>query len=153
MVNRLLIIVFTACMLPSLAWGGQIEWKAYIEAFQMANQVKKPVFLYFRSKRCKFCDKLDKETFTDQKVIDYINSNFIPVRISESSDRRLIKKFEIRGYPDNRFYDQKGNHVFQFYGFQPPKVFMVFLEFVATESYKTMDVKQYYESKQKKDST
>ena len=147
--DRFIFYVFIAGMilLHQHAGAAQIKWQTYPEALRTAAREKKPLFFHFRSNWCHYCKQMDQKTFSRPRVIDFLNRNFIPVRVSESTDYELMKKFKVNGYPDNRFYDHRGELIFKFYGFQPPDVFMVFLEFVDSGSYKTMDVMTFYEKR------
>lgn len=131
---------------PAAAWADNIVWYPHDQAFEKARAENKRIFIYFKSGRCPFCDDMDRNTFSDHKVIDYMNKHFINVLVSAEKDRNLARQYRVRGYPDSRFYDEHDQQVFQFFGFQEPDVFMIFLQYVKTGSYKTMDVMEYFET-------
>jgi thioredoxin-related protein len=127
-------------------WCAQINWTPYQQAFEIAEKEDKKVFIFFKSSRCRYCDDMERVTFSNAKVIEKLNNHFVPVQVSAEKQRGLIRRFNVPGYPDNRFFESSQKQVVQFFGFQKPGVFLVFLDFVRTESYKTMEVMEFYKS-------
>jgi hypothetical protein len=57
-----------------------IKWQDDLEdAKELAVHFKKPIFLFLESRKCYYCSIMKEKTFTDEKVIEYIDKNFIPV--------------------------------------------------------------------------
>ncbi|QOP44561.1 DUF255 domain-containing protein [Sulfurimonas sediminis] len=69
-----------------------------------AKQTDKPVFVYFHSKYCKVCKKLDETTFKDPKIIEILNNKYIAlvVDLSDKSNEDTLaikEKYGVFGYP------------------------------------------------------
>jgi len=69
-----------------------------------AKRNSKPVFIYFHSRYCKVCKKLDATTFKDKKVIDILKNNYIVllVDLSDKSNEEttaIKEKYNVFGYP------------------------------------------------------
>jgi thioredoxin-related protein len=76
--------------------GKQIEWLSFdkgIAALE-ADSTGKHMFIDFTASWCGWCKKMERETFADSTVINYVNANFIPVRVWGDSDKIL----EVQGY-------------------------------------------------------
>ena len=58
-----------------------ITWREWDEsAFQDASSQDKPVLLTLGATWCHWCHVMDQNAYSDQRVIDLVNSRFIPVR-------------------------------------------------------------------------
>ncbi|MEM3670789.1 MAG: DUF255 domain-containing protein [Thermoprotei archaeon] len=71
-----------------------VVWRKWTtEAFEAAKEGDKPVFAYVYANWCRFCSKIEAESLSNQKVVDAINSRFIPVRVDRDEfpelDHRL----------------------------------------------------------------
>lgn len=141
------VLVWIVLGFPLMAAGAGIDWQSHRQGMDKAKLENKKIFLHFKSNRCGYCVKMDRITFSDAKVIAYLNTHFVPIRVNGDIDRELAKAYKVPGYPDNRFFDEKENQVFQFFGFYGPDAFMVFLEYIKTESYTSMNPMQFYESR------
>ncbi|MXV37278.1 DUF255 domain-containing protein [Flavobacteriaceae bacterium Ap0902] len=78
--NKLLILIFT--LVSSLSFAQQkINWVSIEEAekIQLENP-DKPMFIDVYTDWCGWCKKMDKSTFVDDSVVDYITDNYIPVK-------------------------------------------------------------------------
>src|SRR5204863_6975623 len=67
----------------------KIHWMSFIDAFKhsMTDSVKKKVFIDVYTEWCGWCKRMDKTSFEDPKVIDYMNTYFYPVKLdAETKD-------------------------------------------------------------------
>src|SRR5690606_17422221 len=71
-----------------------IKWYSFDEVTELAAKEPKMILVKVYTDWCGWCKKMDKETFTDSQVIDYVNSNFYPVKMNAEDSS---KKFEFRG--------------------------------------------------------
>ncbi|MFH2091298.1 MAG: thioredoxin family protein [Pseudomonadota bacterium] len=150
MVHKLYILgLVMVLFFPSVGRCAAIDWKSYPEGMVQARQENKKILLHFKSDRCPYCVKMDRVTFSDSRVIEFLNKEFVCIQVNGDKEGKLTQAFNVRGYPDTRFLNEKQEPVFGFVGFQGPEAVMVFLEYVRTESYKTMDPMQFYNSRQK----
>ena len=91
----------------------EISWqKDLSRAMKTAEEENKPVMIDFFTEWCTYCKKLDKETFSDQKVIRE-SERFIPVKFDATKStpeiREVIADYNIVGYPTIVFIDSEGN--------------------------------------------
>lgn len=125
-----------------------IEWLTYEEGLKAAEETGKHIVIDFSTAWCGYCKKMDRETFTNSKVIDLINKDFIPVRIDGDSrrqinlegfittERNLTKKeYGVRGFPTFWFLESDGAKIGAQPGYQPPAQFLSLLNFVKDRKY------------------
>ena len=76
-------IVFCLCV--SIAWAATAsadppqEWTflPFDEALKTAAKEQKRVFLYFGRHGCPSCERTNRESFTDPRVIERYNANYV----------------------------------------------------------------------------
>ena len=51
------------------------------EAFALAKQLKRPVFLSVGYSTCHWCHVMEEESFEDEEIAKYINEHYIPVKV------------------------------------------------------------------------
>jgi len=132
-----------------------ITWVKYDEGLKIAAKLDKMIFIDFYTNWCKFCHKMDRETFSDKEVIDYFNENFIGVKINgesktkmklpegEFSGKELARMFGVRGYPTYWFLKSNGEKINFISGYAPPQKFLPVLRFVGGKHYENMSFKEY----------
>ena len=69
-----------------------IEWMTFEEAVAQHKQdsVKKKMMIDIYTNWCGWCKKMDKGTFTDPDIVQYVNENFYPVKVNAESKKAVI---------------------------------------------------------------
>ena len=139
-----IIVAALLVMIPLSAKGisaGTIEWQSYDKAQQ--SRLDRKLLIYFMADWCGYCRSLEKKTFTDQKVIDYINQNFLPVRINIDKEQQIAGHFGISGVPALQFLTPKGEPIARWPGFIEAKQLLPLLKYIKTDSYKTKNFNEF----------
>lgn len=116
------------------ALSNEINWTPYATA-QSRNTEKRKYFIYFYTEQCGFCNMLEKKTFTDKAVIDYLNSNYTPIRVNAGKEIKLASQFGIQGVPDLRFLTPEGENIARWPGYIETKRLLPLLQYIHTDSY------------------
>ena len=66
---------------PKLAQG-KIEWMGLSAAMQAQQQDPKPIFIDLYTDWCGWCKVMDRKTFSQDHVAEYMNDNFYPVKFN-----------------------------------------------------------------------
>lgn len=154
------VVLALALLVPSISFAqesekadsaeeAKINWLKYEEGIKQAQESDKKVFIDFYTDRCGWCKKMDRETFTDARVIDYMNTNFVSVKVNGGSSRELeVEGFKtnerqiasqlygVRGYPTYWFLEPDGSKIGRQPGYQPAEQFLQLLAYVKDEQYK-----------------
>ncbi len=97
------------------------------EAVDQASRENKMVLLDFFNPQCIGCQQMDAVTFSDEKVIDFINNNFIPLRIASSEEQYAVE-FMVKWTPRLFVMDSVGLVHHSTLGFFIPEQFIPSLE-------------------------
>jgi len=132
--------------LSTASASDEINWHAYTEGLALAKQEGKKIFVHFYADWCAYCEKMEKETLKNSAVIDYLNQNFIPVRVNSDKDRDLARNYYIRGLPSTWFVSETGEKISSLPGYISAEMLLNALEFIHTGSYKKMSFKDFIEA-------
>jgi thioredoxin-related protein len=127
-------ITFLMLLFVGSLQAQEIKWLNINEALAAQAKNPKPIFMDVYTDWCGPCKMLDKNTFTDKAVIDYINKNFYAVKFNAEGDsevryqgktysnpqydanrkgRNATHEFtlhlKVQGYPSMYILNQKGD--------------------------------------------
>ena len=80
-------------------------------AMDKAKRSGKFIFLDFYTDYCPPCKVMDKEVFSNRDLANYLNENFINVKVNagKTNGANLASMYNVRAYPTLIFADQHGN--------------------------------------------
>lgn len=126
----------------------EIVWHRYDDGLQLASKVNKHVFVDFTADWCGYCRKMEREVWTDPRVIDILNNDFVPVRVNGESKRELnidgykisernlaVREFGVRGFPTFWFLKSDGTKLGPLGGYRPADFMVEALTWVKEERY------------------
>lgn len=87
-----------------------------------AKETGKPIFLNFHATWCAPCKLMKIKTFTNNELADYLNSNFINIRLDGEvgEGETLMEAFGLRAYPSTLFIGSEGNVIWGKSGYLGP---------------------------------
>ncbi|MEW6411096.1 MAG: DUF255 domain-containing protein [Candidatus Zixiibacteriota bacterium] len=126
----------------------EIVWLSYDIALKKAKTEEKHIFIDFTAAWCGYCKKMDRETFSDQRVIDILNNDFVPVKVDGESSKELdidgykiternlaIREFGVRGYPTFWFLKSDGSKLAPIGGYRTTEYMLEALTYVKDYKY------------------
>lgn len=152
------LIVMTASGLtdPSKSEAKEgLKWLKYDEGLELAMKTEKPILVDFYTDWCRFCKKMDKETFSDNMIAEFLNENFVMVKVNAESkntvktdegtvsERQLARTFGVRGYPTYWFLKPSGEKINYSSGYAPPERFINILRYIGEGHYESKTFKDY----------
>ncbi len=86
-----------------------ISWREWNEdAFGAARAEGKPVLLTLGATWCHWCHVMDQQAYSDQRVIDLVNTSFIPVRVDVDQRPDISLRYNQGTYPSVVFLTGDG---------------------------------------------
>ncbi len=120
-----------------------ITWLGYNEGLSQARDFDKPVFIHFTAPWCQWCNKMKNETYTDPKVIRFMDKNFVAMMINTEKLPTLARKFGVESLPTLWFLDSQGNGLTSIEGYVGPEKLLRVLEYISTKAYEEVDYKTW----------
>lgn len=76
----------------------KILWLDFETAMEKNEKAKKPVFIDVYTNWCGWCTKMDMSTFKDKEVIEFINQNFLAVKLNAEQKEGIVFKKKLYEY-------------------------------------------------------
>jgi thioredoxin-related protein len=137
MKNTFALIFFICTGISPLLAQEKINWLTFEEAAAKTAIQPKMILVDVYTDWCGWCKKMDKNTFTDAKVITYINDNFYPVKINaedsknkftfkgkEYTEASMAKAMRVNSYPNFVIMDPAMENITQLPGYREPQPFL-----------------------------
>lgn len=67
----------------------RIQWLSIEQANLKMKEDPRPVIIDLYAKWCYWCKVMDKKTYNNQKVVEYINQKFYPVKLDAETKERI----------------------------------------------------------------
>jgi len=125
-----------------------IKWEKINTGLENTKKLKKPALIFFYTEWCIYCTKMTSEVFNDPEISQYLNDNFISIKINPEKDNdqveimgekvspsKLMAYTGSRGFPTTLFWDKNKKPVTAVPGFIEKKTFLQLLKFLKEECY------------------
>ena len=113
---------------------GGVTFHTSIDAgINEANNLNKPIFLYFRSVTCYWCIVFENEALSDTIVIELLNENFILVSIDPIKQKNIASNLGVRTTPYMIFFTKDGEEFSRIPGYLTTEDFLLKLNDVIGE--------------------
>ena len=99
--------------------NASINWINIEEAQKLGKDEPRKIFVDVYTDWCGWCKKMDRSTFADKSVVDYVNQNYYAVKLNAESSRKIVfngyemtesslaRSMRVSGYPTIVFIDEK----------------------------------------------
>ncbi|MEW5701015.1 MAG: thioredoxin fold domain-containing protein [Candidatus Zixiibacteriota bacterium] len=148
---------------PAATKQEKIEWLTYDAGLAKAKAENKPIIIDFTASWCGWCKKMERETFSDPKVIKYMRDTYVPIKVwgddttkaamvSHNGERMTQQRlsgavYGVRGYPTFWFLDSQGGRIGPQSGYRSPNQFLPLIEYVGGSHYKTMSYDSFVQKR------
>ena len=108
MSKKLLSLLVFLLITGSSLYAQGVNWRNWESALDEAKRTNKMIMMDVIRDNCRFCIKMDKNVFANEKMAAYLEKNFIPVKIN-LSHRELPMGLKVEMTPTFFFFtgDQK----------------------------------------------
>lgn len=135
---------------PAPAADGRLTWSELEPALVEAKRANKPVLVDVYTDWCGWCKRMDKTTYGNPEVRDYVARSFVTAKVNAEDDKRrasylgesrtyrqFADGFRISGYPTTVFLAPDGQLISMLPGYVKPGTFLTVLRYVAEGHYRT----------------
>lgn len=148
--------VATAANDPATTNKEEIKWISYDEAVKLSKKKPKKIFVDVYTDWCGWCKKMDKTTFKDPKVAEYMNKYYYAVKLDAESEKKIVfqgkeltesvlatKVFGITGYPSTVYLDFDEKIIQPVPGYMDVVTLKKILNYIGEDHYKTQSWEQF----------
>ena len=119
---------------------GEIQWVTLDELQELNEKEPRKIFIDIYATWCGPCKLMDKKTFTDPAIVEYVNENYYAVKLNGEGKKQvsifgktmteaeLAYAFQIRGYPSTVFMTEELQPYQPVAGYIPAKEFLQMLK-------------------------
>lgn len=152
----------------------EINWMTMNEALAAQKKNPKKIFMDVYTTWCGPCKMLDKNTFSDKEVIEYINENYYavkfnaegteevnyqdfvytnpnydPARKGRNSQHLFAHALKVNAYPSVVFFRENGDLIQAIPGYRTPPQLEIFLKMIHSDDYLKITTAEAWEEYQK----
>jgi len=157
----LIAVVFLTTLVTS---AQEINWVTLDKAVELQQKAPKKIMMDMYTAWCGPCKMLDRNTFSNPDVIQYVNTHYYAVKFnaegndvvafkgktftnpsynparakSRNSAHQLASFFQIRSYPTILFLDEKANFLAPIVGYKTPQDLELYLKMFKNNEHKEM---------------
>jgi thioredoxin-related protein len=135
----------------------KIKWMSLDQAFAAIKKEPRKILIDVYTDWCGWCKVMDKNTFTDDKVADFVNKKYYAVKLNAEQAGQItigeksytypqIASDLMQGkmsYPTIVYLDEKFNMIQPIPGYQDAKVFHQVITFLGDNYYKKVDFEKF----------
>lgn len=90
----------------------RVNWRDWSEEnFKLAEKEDKMVLLNLWATWCHWCRVMNETSYSDPEIIDFINSNFVPVQVNIDRRPDIAERYNFGGSPTTAFLTPDGEVV------------------------------------------
>ncbi|XMO87350.1 thioredoxin fold domain-containing protein [Algibacter sp. AS12] len=166
-------IIFLVCVIAFSSFNTiaqEINWVTLEEAIQLQKKEPKKIMMDAYTNWCGPCKMLDKNTFQNKDVANYVNAHFYAVKFNaegneevnyngktfsnpsydpakanrRNSSHELSRYFQINAYPTIVFLDEDANLIFPLKGYKTPAQIELYLKMFKKDDHKVIDTQEKF---------
>jgi len=171
MVMKKIVLFIAASLLITLTSVAQeINWMTFEEALAAQKKDPKKIMMDVYTSWCGPCKMLDKNTFHNTDVVDYVNDNFYAVKFDaegndvvrykgktfsnpnykeelknrRNSAHQLSRYLKVNAYPTIVFFDEEAQVIAPIRGYQKPQQIELYLKMFNNNDYKELTTQEAF---------
>lgn len=175
MKKTIVLVLFALFATVSIS-AQEINWVTLEEAVALQKKEPRKIMMDVYTSWCGPCKALDRNTFKNKDVADYVNKNYYAVKFNaegndvikfrgetftnpnynpakasrRNSVHQLSRFFSIRSYPTIVFLDEEAEFLAPIVGYKKPQQLELYLKMFKKDEHKGMDTQKAFNDYYKK---
>jgi thioredoxin-related protein len=133
----------------------KLKWRSFDSGLAEAKKTSKKIMLDIYTDWCGWCKRLDKDTYSNEKVVEYLNRRYVAIKLNAESNTKvsfgdstytetgLARSFGVGGYPTIMFFDSDAKPINRIPGYVNAEKFLPIIKFIGDDHYKSMTWQEY----------
>ncbi|MFD1614686.1 thioredoxin family protein [Gelatiniphilus marinus] len=168
--KKTIYLVIALGFLSLNSFAQKINWVTFQEALELQKKTPKKIMMDVYTTWCGPCKMLDKNTFQNKEVADYINAHYYAVKFNgegnesvnykgktfanpqynpANANRRnsahdLTRYLQVGAYPTIVFFDEKSEVIAPIRGYQTPTQLELYLKMFKKDDHKTIKTQEEF---------
>ncbi|TWO33307.1 DUF255 domain-containing protein [Seonamhaeicola sediminis] len=168
--KKILYIMMFLVLVTTKSMAQEINWVTFNEALALQKTAPKKIMMDVYTNWCGPCKMLDRNTFHNKDVVDYVNKYYYAVKFNaegneevsydgkkfsnpnynpdlvnrRNSAHELSRYFQVQAYPTIVFIDEKGKLIFPLRGYKTPIQLELYLKMFKNDDHKGMDTQEKF---------
>lgn len=160
-----ILLIFCSLTVVAQETSNKVNWMTFEEAVEKSKTEKKKIFIDVYTDWCGWCKVMDKNTFNQSTIAEYLNENYHPVKFNAEQKENIkfmgnVFKFVPSGnrgyhelaaallngkmsYPSVVFLDENFNMLQPLSGYLEPADFDPIIRFIGGDHFKTTKWEEY----------
>ena len=171
-----ILFVFTLALftsfkpIPKDTTANKINWITIEEAIELQKKEPRKIMMDVYTNWCGPCKMLDKNTFQNPDVVDYMNKNYYAVKFNaegndtvdfqdktftnpnydpakanrRNSPHEFARFLKVKAYPTMVFFDEEANYITPISGYLKPQQLELYLKMFKADAHKDMDTQEKF---------
>ncbi|WOD44382.1 thioredoxin family protein [Hwangdonia lutea] len=168
--KKAVYILLLAVLTSAGGFAQKINWVTFQEALELQKKTPKKIMMDVYTNWCGPCKMLDRNTFQNKEVADYVNAHYYAVKFNgegnesvnykdktfsnprynpananrRNSAHQLASYFQISAYPTIVFIDEKGELIFPLRGYKTPAQLELYLKMFKEDDHKNIKTQEEF---------
>ncbi len=172
---KITILILLLSIVTQISQAQKVDWVTIDEAQQLIKKEPRKIMIDMYTNWCGPCKMLDRNTFGNADVANYINENYYAVKFNAEGDstvnfngktftnpnydpakanrrnaqHEFARYLSVSAYPTVIFLDEELNLIAPISGYLKPRQIEIYLKLFHSNAYKDVKSKQDWENYQK----
>lgn len=127
--------------------NSKLKWLNFNDAVKVSEKSNKKLLVDVYTDWCSWCKKMDSNVYANEKVLEYLNKNFVVVKLNAEgkttvnfkdtiySAAEFSQGMGVTGYPATLFFTANGNLITLLPGYVEAPMFLNVLRYISESRY------------------
>lgn len=168
--KKIILVLLVGVFFSFSTSAQEINWLSLEEAVALQKETPKKIMMDVYTSWCGPCKMLDRNTFRNKDVVDFVNKNYYAVKFNaegneavsfkgqtysnpgynpelakrRNSAHELSRYLKIQAFPTIVFFDEEANVIFPLKGYKTPKQIELYLKMFGVDKHKELDTQEKF---------
>ena len=169
---KALLLSVAMLLFVSFTFAQKINWMSFEDAIELQKRAPKKIMVDMYTVWCGPCKMLDRNTFANADVVQYVNDNYYAVKFNaegndvvefngitfsnpnydpaksqrRNAQHQLASYYKVQAYPTIVFLDEDAQFLSPIRGYKTPQQLELYLKLFKNDDHKTMSSQEDFDA-------